>query len=319
MSKELAVVALGGNAINQSHQKGTAEEQLGNVITTCEQLVKMNEQGYKLVVTHGNGPQAGALLIQHEEGKEQIPPLPLDFIGAQTQGFIGFMFQNTLQNMFKKKGKDIPVCSVVTQVLVDENDPDFKDPSKPVGPFYTKDVAENLRETKGYLVKQVKPDSVEKNWRRVVPSPEPKQTVEAPCIQALLDAGAIVVASGGGGIPVMKKEDGSLAGLEAVIDKDKAGNVLAQTVKADIFVILTDVENALLNYGKENEEKVGTVKVSEAEKMIADGHFLAGSMGPKMTAACRFVKAGGKKSIVTSLAKAVDALEGKTGTIIIPD
>ena len=314
--KKLVVIALGGNAIKQAHQKGTVEEQFKNVEITCEQLVKMNAMGYKLIVTHGNGPQAGNLLIQQEEGNKLVPAMPMDIVGAMTQGQIGYMFQNTLQNYFMQKGKNIPIATVVTQVLVKKDDPDFNDPSKPVGPFYTKEEALILKEEKGYVVKQVKP-SGDKPWRRVVPSPEPFEIVESNCVQALIDARAIVIASGGGGIPVMKKNDGTLEGLEAVIDKDKAGNVLAQSVNADIYLILTDVENARINYGKSDEKPLGKITVTEAEKYLTEGHFLAGSMGPKVTAAIRFVKAGGEKSIITSLANAVDALEGKTGTIIV--
>jgi len=314
--KKLVVIALGGNAIKQAHEKGTAEEQFKNVEITCEQLVKMNALGYKLIITHGNGPQAGTLLIQQEEGKHLVPPMPLDIVGAMTQGQVGYMFQNTLQNYFMQKGKDIPIAAIVTQVLVKEDDPDFDDPSKPVGPFYTKEEAKILEQEKGYIVKEVKPGK-ERSWRRVVPSPEPFVIVESNCIKALIDARAIVIASGGGGIPVMKKSDGTLAGLEAVIDKDKAGNKLAQEVDADIFLVLTDVEHALINYGKPDEKPLGKITVAEAERYLDEGHFLAGSMGPKVTAAIRFVKAGGEKSIITSLANAVDALEGKTGTIIV--
>ncbi|KQC06213.1 MAG: carbamate kinase [Candidatus Cloacimonas sp. SDB] len=313
--RKLVVIALGGNAIKQAKEKGTVEEQFKNVEITCEQLVKMNALGYKLIITHGNGPQAGNLLIQQEEGKKLVPPMPLDIVGAMTQGQIGYMFQNTLQNFFGQKGKNIPITAVVTQVLVKKDDPDFNDPSKPVGPFYTEEEAKILEKEKGYIVKKVKPTS-EKPWRRVVPSPEPFGIVESNCIQALVDARAIVVASGGGGIPVMKNSDGTLSGLEAVIDKDKAGNILAQEVNADIFLILTDVENAKINYGKPDEKALGTITVAEAEKYLEEGHFLAGSMGPKVAAAIRFVKAGGEKSIITSLSNAVDALEGRSGTII---
>jgi carbamate kinase len=314
--RKLVVIALGGNAIKQATEKGTAEEQFKNVAITCEQLVKMNKLGYKLVITHGNGPQAGNLLIQQEDGKARVPAQPLDVVGAMTQGQIGYMFQNTLQNYFLKKGKDIPITTVVTQVIVSRDDPDFQDPSKPVGPFYTKEEAFKYKKGKGYVVKKVKPIG-EKNWRRVVPSPEPYGIVESDCIQALVDAHAIIIASGGGGIPVTKEPDGTFKGVEAVIDKDKAGNKLAQAVNADIFLILTDVENACINFGKPDEKPLGKITINEAEKLYADGHFLKGSMGPKVLSAIRFVKAGGDKAIITSLAKATDALAGKTGTIII--
>lgn len=313
--KKLVVVALGGNAISQANEKGTAEEQFRNVELTCEQLVQINALNYKLVVTHGNGPQSGNLALQQEGSKDTIPAQPLDIVGAMTQGQIGFMFQNTLQNFFMKAGKDIPIATVVTQVLVSEKDPDFQDPTKPVGPFYTKDEAMKIKNEKGFIVKEVKPNA-EKSWRRVVPSPEPIKIVEAACVKSLIDAKAIVIASGGGGIPVMKTPDGQLKGLEAVIDKDKAGNVLAKEVGADIFLILTDVENACINYGKPDQKTVGKITVEEMEKLYNEGHFLKGSMGPKVLAAMRFVKAGGEKSIITSLSKAVDALDGKTGTII---
>ncbi len=314
--KKLVVIALGGNAIKQAHEKGTVEEQFANVAETCDQLVQMNAMGYKMIITHGNGPQAGNLLIQQEEANTLVPAQPMDVVGSMTQGQIGYMFQNTLQNYFMQKGKNIPITTVVTQVLVKEDDPDFEDPSKPVGPFYTKDEALRLKEEKSYVVKEVKPNA-EKSWRRVVPSPEPFEIVESNCVQALVEARAIIIASGGGGIPVMKNKDGTLEGLEAVIDKDKAGNVLAQSVNADIYLILTDVENARINYGKPDEKPLGKITVQEAEKYLEEGHFLAGSMGPKVTAAIRFVKAGGKKSIITSLSNAVNALEGKSGTIIV--
>ena len=313
--KELVVIALGGNAILQSHEKGTDQEQFKNVDITCRQLVKMNKVGYKLVVTHGNGPQAGNLLIQQEEGKAQVPPQPLNVVGAMTQGQIGYMFQNRLQNDFRETNKHIPTISVITQILINADDPDFQNPTKPVGPFYTPQVAKELAEKKGYIVKEVKP-GVEKSWRRVVPSPEPLKIIEKEAILSLIKEHAIIIACGGGGIPVVKHPDGSFKGVEAVIDKDKCGNILAQTVGANIFLILTDVENAMINFGKENQEAVGKVSVAQMEKLAAEGHFLSGSMGPKVEAAMRFVKAGGSKAIITSLAKAIDALDGKTGTII---
>lgn len=317
-NKKLVVIALGGNAIAQAHEQGTAEEQMTNVATTCRELVKMNELGYLLLVTHGNGPQAGSLMIQQEEGKEQVPAQPLDIVSGMTQGQIGYMFQHQLQNEFLRAGKNIPICTVVTQVLVDPEDPDFQDPSKPVGPFYTAEKARQLQAEKGYVMKQVKPTG-EKTWRRVVPSPEPQAIVEAECLHALLKMRVIPIAAGGGGIPVMRQPDGTLKGLEGVIDKDKAGNILAQTTKADIFLILTDVEHALINYGKPEEQPVATVTVSAMEQLAADGHFLKGSMGPKIEAAIRFVKAGGERAIITSLAKATAALAGQTGTIVVPD
>ncbi len=317
MSKGTIVVALGGNAILQENEKGTFEEQYAHVVHTSEQLYKIWEAGYTLVVTHGNGPQAGNLLIQQEEATAQVPAQNLHCVGGMTQGQIGYMFQQALQNVFKAHGKNVPVATVVSQVVVDENDPDFKNPSKPVGPFYTKEQADKLAKEKGYIVKQVKPTG-DRAWRRVVPSPEPMELYEAEAVKRMIKSGIIVICSGGGGIPVIKTKDG-LKGIDAVIDKDKAGNILAQTIGADYLMILTDIECACINFHKPNQAKVGKVTASEAQKLYDDGHFLKGSMGPKVLACIRFVKAGGKKSVVTSLAKAVEGLEDKTGTIIYPD
>jgi len=315
-SRKLVVIALGGNAIKPADEWGTAAEQYEHVSVTAHHLVRMNELGYKLIITHGNGPQAGNLLIQQEEGKALVPPQPLDVCGAMTQGQIGYMFQNQLQNAFREKGREIPITTVITQVLVHEDDPDFDDPSKPVGPFYTEDEALHLEKTKGYIVKNVDP-AAEKPWRRVVPSPEPIGIVEVYCIKSLVAARVIVVASGGGGIPVVEK-NGRLVGVEAVIDKDMAGQKLAEVVHADIFLALTDVEYAYLNYGKPNQERLGEIKVSAAEKYLDEGHFHAGNMGPKVLACIRFVRAGGERAIITSLDRAVDALQGKAGTQIVP-
>ena len=317
MSKGTIVVALGGNAILQETEKGTFDEQYKHVAHTAEQLYRIWEAGYTLVVTHGNGPQAGNLLIQQEEATAQVPAQTLHCVGGMTQGQIGYMFQQALQNVFLAHGKDTPVATIVTQVVVNENDPDFKNPSKPVGPFYTKEQALLLEREKGYIVKQVKPTG-DKNWRRVVPSPEPVELLEAVAIKRLIQSGVIVICSGGGGIPVAKTHEG-IKGIDAVIDKDKAGNILAQTIGADYLMILTDVENACINFQKPTQAKLGKVSLSEAEKLYTDGHFLKGSMGPKVLACIRFVKAGGKKAVVTSLNKAVEGLQDLTGTIIYPD
>ncbi|NQU28602.1 MAG: carbamate kinase [Candidatus Marinimicrobia bacterium] len=316
-TSKLVVIALGGNAIKQPDEEGTFKQQLNNVVLTAHQLVEMNRRGYKLILTHGNGPQAGNLLIQQEEGKALVPPQPLDVLGAMTQGQIGFMFQDQLQNAFRIVGKQIPIATVVTQVLVNKDDPDFDNPSKPVGPFYTKAEADDLRESKGYLLKEVKPGT-EKSWRRVVPSPEPIDIIEAFSIKTLVNARVIVITAGGGGVPVIEKDNQQLRGVEAVIDKDKAGQVLAKVVDAHIFLILTDVENAFINFGQPDQKALNEVTVAKMEQHLADGQFLAGSMGPKVEACIRFMKSGGDRAIITSLNKAVAALEGKTGTRIVP-
>lgn len=316
--KKLVVIALGGNAIKQAGEVGTAFDQFKNVERTCEQLVIMNKLNYKLILTHGNGPQAGNLLIQQEEGKDLVPAQPLDVLDAMTQGQIGYMFQNRLQNAFHNVGKDIPIATLITQVLVDRKDPDFKNPSKPVGPFYTEKEALDLMENKDYLVKNVKPKA-KKGWRRIVPSPEPLGIVEAHIIKELVDAHVIVITSGGGGIPVVSSSPGTLTGVEAVVDKDKAGQKLAEVVNGDIFLVLTDVENVFLNYGSNDEQRLGVISIDEATRHLNDGQFSAGSMGPKVEACIRFIKTGGERAIITSLDKVIDALEGKTGTHIIPN
>lgn len=313
------LIALGGNAIKQAHEKGTAEEQFKNVSITAENMVKILQKLGKddrLVITHGNGPQSGNLALQQDIAKNEIPPQPLDVVGAMTQGQIGYMLQNTMQNIMAAKGMSQPVISVVNQVLVDRNDPEFvgENASKPVGNFLTEEEAMRMKAEKGWIVKKVKPNAP-KPWRRVVPSPDPIANVEAEAVKILVNAGAVVIASGGGGIPVVK-ENGKLVGVEAVIDKDLAGERLAEVVEADIFLILTDVEKVKLNYGKPGEKPIDRMTSTEAKKYLAEGHFLAGSMGPKVKACIRFLEHGGKEAIITSLDKAVEAIEGKTGTVI---
>jgi len=317
MAEQVLVIALGGNAIKQAHEIGATDEQFKNVDITALQIAKIAKAGYKVVITHGNGPQAGALLIQQEEAEEHVPAQTLAACGAMTQGQIGWMMQNRVSHRLLEEGSNIPVCTVVTQVVISDEDPDFQDPSKPVGPFYTKETALKLRSEKGYVVKEVKP-GIEKGWRRVVPSPEPLDIVEKESINNLLKGGVIVIASGGGGIPVKLNEDGSYSGVEAVIDKDRAGFKLCQAVNADKYLILTDVEKACLNYNKPGQQELDKITLSEAERYLEQGHFMMGSMGPKIEAAIRFVKWSGKQAIITSLNSAFKALEGKTGTHIVP-
>jgi len=309
--RKTIVIALGGNAIKKANEEGTAEQQFRNVRVTCKYILEIIKRGYRVVITHGNGPQVGNLLIQQEEASKLVPPQPLDVLGAMTQGQIGYMLQQTLTNYLKREGLNIPVVTVITQVLVNKDDPDFNNPSKPIGPFYTRKEAKKLIEEKGYFIKKVKPGR--KAYRRVVPSPDPIEIIERDMIKMLVEAGVIVIASGGGGIPVINGK-GKLRGVEAVIDKDLAGERLAEIVDADIFLILTDIEKVKLNFGKPNEEDLDRLTIAEAEKYLKEGHFLPGSMEPKVRACIRFLKAGGEKAIITSLDKAVEALEGKTGT-----
>ena len=309
------LVALGGNAIKKPDGKGTAQEQFEAVRETAEQLAEMVARGYEIVITHGNGPQVGALMIQQEEGvRRDIPPQPLDVLNAMTQGQIGYMLQQALQEALRARGVERPVITVITQVLVRPDDPDFKDPSKPVGPFYTREEAEKLRAEKGYVIKKVLPRG-QKPYRRVVPSPDPVRIVEGEVIRDIVDMGVIVIAAGGGGIPVVEK-DGHLVGVEAVIDKDLAGERLAEVVGAQVLLILTDVDKVKLNYGRPGERDIDAMSVEEARRYMEEGHFPPGSMGPKVRACIRFLEHGGELAIIAHLEKALEALEGKAGTRI---
>lgn len=312
------MVALGGNAIKSADDEGTAAEQFANVYKTSLELVKLIKAGYRLVITHGNGPQAGNLLIQQEEGKKLVPDMPLDVVGAMTQGQLGYMFEQALGNLLRAEGIGVPVAALVNQVLVSPDDPDYQDLSKPVGPFFTKEQAEKLAlEKPNWKIKQVKPDSVEKRFRRVVASPQPIANVEVDVIRKMIDAGIIVVASGGGGVPVVNTAKG-LEGSAAVIDKDLAGAKLAELIHADIFLILTDVSHAKLNYGKPDEKDVNEVTLKEMQELAKRGDFLAGSMGPKVRACMKFVEACSKRAIITSLDHAYEAVEEGFGTQIVP-
>jgi carbamate kinase len=315
------LVALGGNAIKQAGQDGTTEEQFANCEETAEQLARIVSEfksGDWMAITHGNGPQSGNLSVQMETAKLMVPVQTLDVIGAMTQGQIGYMMQNMMQKHLKAHGVDKDVIAVVNQVIVDPDDPEFTGDtaSKPVGNFFTDNEAKEVKaKNPEYVCKLVKPGAP-KGWRRCVPSPIPSANAEARAIRQILGQGIIVVASGGGGIPVKLDEKGNYMGVEAVIDKDRAGEVMAHAIGADTYLILTDVEHALINFGKDNEKPVGKVTLAEMKKIAAEGHFLAGSMGPKVEAAMQFVEQGGQKTIISSLSKAVEAFEGKTGTII---
>jgi len=273
----------------------------------------MMKAGYEVIITHGNGPQVGAILLQNEEASRVVPAMPLDICGAESQGLIGYMIQQSLQNLLQEQGIKVPVATVVTQVLVDEKDPAFENPTKPVGPFYDEEEARRLAMERGFTVIE---DSG-RGWRRVVPSPDPKGVVEEDTIKLLVESGAIVIASGGGGIPVVKR-GGKLVGVEAVIDKDLAGERLATAVKANILLILTDVNGVALNYGTAEERLLGSMTTSEARQYLAEGHFAAGSMGPKVLAAIRFLENGGESCVIASLERAWEALQREAGTKITP-
>ena len=314
--KKVTVIALGGNAILQPGQRGTFAEQMKNVETTCQQLAQMVESGkYKIIITHGNGSQVGNLLLQNETAKDVAAPMPLYVCGAESQGLIGYMMQQTLHNLLVDEGKGgIPIATVVTQVVVDKEDQAFQNPTKPVGPFYSEEEAKKLQSEKGYHIKE----DAGRGWRRVVPSPDPIEIFEKEAVRQLVEARSIVIASGGGGIPVLKEGE-KLVGVDAVIDKDLAGERLAVDVEAKIFLILTDVDQVKLNYKTPEEKGLSQITVEEAKRYHAEGHFAKGSMEPKVRAAIRFIEAGGERAIITSLDKAVAALDGKAGTTITRD
>ena len=312
MSVIKVIVALGGNALQESGTPATAEAQLQVVRKTSEYLAEMSIRGYEMAVVHGNGPQVGRILLASETAANVTPAMPFDVCGAMSQGYIGYHIQQGLREALRKRGRNIPVTTVVTQVVVDKDDQGFKNPTKPIGPFYTEEEAKKLQAEKGYTMKE----DAGRGWRRVVASPMPKKIVELSAVKELWDT-TIVVTAGGGGIPVIEKEDGSLEGIAAVIDKDLAAERLAEDIGADILMILTEVEKVSINFKKPDQKDLATMTVAEAEQYIKEGHFAPGSMLPKVQAAMMFAKANpGKKAIITSLYKAVDALEGNAGTVI---
>ncbi len=314
---ELIVVALGGNALLRRGDKGTFEEQYRNVGNAAKYLADIVEAGHRLVITHGNGPQVGATLLRHDAGQKlhNIPAFPMDACGAETQGFIGYIIQQNLRNELKRRGIDKYVITVVTRVIVDKNDPAFNNPTKPIGPFYKKEEMEKIKaEHPEYIFVE---DKARGGWRRVVPSPDPKIIAERHAIRKLVDEGFIVVASGGGGIPIVE-ENGKAYGVEAVIDKDLAGERLAELIGADRFIILTDVDGAYLNFGKPDQKKLEKVSAAEARRYLEQGHFGSGSMLPKVLACIRFIEAGGKEAVIAELSQFKEALKGSAGTHFIP-
>jgi carbamate kinase len=306
------VVALGGNALQRKGAPATADAQLEVVRETVEYIAEMSRLDYELAIVHGNGPQIGNIILASEAASEVVPVMPFDVCGAMSQGYIGYHIQQALLHALRKRNRNVPVVSIITQVVVDENDPAFKNPTKPIGPFYNEEQAAIISREKGYIVKE----DAGRGWRRVVASPLPKRIVEFSCLKELWDT-TIVVTAGGGGIPVIENKDGSLTGIAAVIDKDLAAARLADDIGADILMILTEVEKVSLNFNKPNQSDLDQITVEEAERYIEEGHFAPGSMLPKIQASLNYVKDNpGKKAIITSLFKSLDALDGKTGTVI---
>lgn len=313
MSAPRIIVALGGNALQSGDGPATAEAQLEVVRNTCEYIADISCLGYEMGVVHGNGPQVGRILLASETAKNVTPAMPFDVCGAMSQGYIGYHLQQCLRYALRKRGRNVPVATVVTQVIVDKNDPGFLNPTKPIGPFYSEAEAKAIAENQGFTMKE----DAGRGWRRVVASPLPKRILEIDAVHTLWDT-TIVISSGGGGIPVIEHEDGRLEGVAAVIDKDFAAELLAESADADILMILTEVEKVAINYNKPNQEDLSVMTLADANKHVADGQFAPGSMLPKVQAAMKFVeKNPDKKAIITSLDKAVSALQGKTGTLII--
>ncbi len=310
--KKIAVVAFGGNALLRSDQEGTQEEQLENSDIAAERVVDFIREGYQLILVHGNGPQVGNIVLQQEAMKNSIHPYTLDYCVAMTQGSMGFMLENSLRYAFTKEKIDKEVICVVTQVEVDKDDPGFHYPTKPVGPFYSTEQARELISTKSWSMVE---DSG-RGWRKVVASPKPIRIISESIIRKMVEDGAVVIAAGGGGIPVYVNEKNYLTGIEAVIDKDFASSLLATNVGAELFVILTEVEEVYINFGKPEQKALRNMSINEARKHRDDGQFPAGSMGPKIQAAIDFISKGGKEVLITKAEKLKEALQGKTGTRI---
>jgi carbamate kinase len=315
VSKRTAVIAFGGNALIGEKDKGTQAEQAQNAERAGRLMVEIVRRGYELIIVHGNGPQVGNILIQVEEAVTKIPPFSLDVCVAMSQGSMGYMIELALRNQLAKKNIRKPIVSLLTAVLVNKDDPAFKRPSKPIGPFYTKYRAEELARRKSWRIVE---DSG-RGYRRVVASPRPIRILADSSIESLVAEGNIVIAAGGGGIPVFWKDGGRLEGIDAVIDKDYTAGILATAVRADLFIILAPVPCVYLNYGTDEQRELRKVFVSEAERHLREGHFPPGSMGPKVEAVIDFVRGGGREGIITSASHLIHALQGKTGTKIVTD
>jgi len=314
----LAVVAFGGNALLRSEDRGTQEEQIARAKQAARWLAEIVRLGYKLIVVHGNGPQVGNILVQAEEASTKIPPQSLDVCVAQTEGSIGFLLQLAIRNRLESIGLGAAVsgevATILTEVEVDGNDPAFKRPTKPIGPFFTRYRAEALERDLGWTMRE----DAGRGWRHVVPSPKPLRILNVGTISRMLETSAVVMAAGGGGIPVARGRDGQWRGIEAVIDKDYASALLAAELKADLFVILTGVAKVSVDFGKPTQRDVERMSIDEAEKHLAAGQFPAGSMGPKIESAIQFVRASGQQVLITDVEVLREALEGKDGTLIVP-
>jgi len=313
VEQKTAVVALGGNAITKPGVEDTIANQFSHTRDSLDGIVELIRDGYNLVVSHGNGPQVGNALLRIELARGKAPILPLGVCVADTEGGMGYMIQQSLQNRLREEGLHRPVVTVITQVLVDPDDPDIADPSKYIGQFYAEDEAKVFLETRGWCMKK----DADRGWRRVVPSPMPRKTVEADTIKSLVDSGTIVIAAGGGGIPVYIDQHDRYEGMDAVIDKDLASAVLAREIGARVLSILTSVDAVAVNFGKPDQKDLDQVTLAEIRSLYDKGHFPAGSMGPKILAAIKFLEDGGDIVSITSFANACKALRGRAGTRIV--
>jgi len=308
------LVSLGGNAILQYAQRGTADEQEKNVQNTAKHLVKLLKQGEKIAVTHGNGPQVGNILLQNDLSKDTLPPMPLDICGAESQGMIGYMLERALRSEMDVAGLSLPVSTLVTQTLVNSDDPAFRNPTKPVGPFYTEKQAADLQRSKGWKIVS---DSG-RGFRRVVPSPTPIDILERETIVRLFNNGTVVISGGGGGVPVTRGQDGQIRGVEAVLDKDRTAALLGKILRVDTLLILTDVDKVFTNYGKPDQRGLDSITVNECKNLLAEGQFPSGSMGPKIESAISFLsQTSGKRVVIARLEKAEEALKGTAGSLIV--
>lgn len=311
---ERILVALGGHALVKPGQRGTIEEQAANLRAPLEAVAALIGRGHSVVMTHGNGPQVGHILIRSEQARGAAYELPLDVCVAQSQGEIGYLIQQGLENLVRERGiTDRPVATILTRTLVDRNDPRMRRPTKPVGPSYAKEEAGALRARGWTLVEEA-----QRGYRRVVPSPKPIRILETAAIQRLVGSGAVVIAAGGGGVPVARAEDGTLAGVEAVVDKDYASGLLAAAIGVQRMLDLTAVPYVKLDFGSTRERDLIRLSVEEAKRYLAEGHFAPGSMGPKIEAAVQFLKQGGREVIIALPDQALQAFEGKAGTHIVP-
>ena len=313
VSPTKVLVSLGGNAILKRGQKGTAEEQTANVANTAKHLAHLLGKGHRIAITHGNGPQVGNILLQNEIAKETLPPMPLDVCGAESQGMIGYMLQRAIRSELDSLGAKTPVTTLITQTLVALDDPAFKNPTKPVGPFYTSAEASQLQRSRGW--KMISDSG--RGYRRVVPSPIPLDILEKEKIIRLFEDGTVVIGAGGGGVPVVRNKNGTLDGVEAVLDKDRTAALLARILAVDSLLILTDVEKVFINYSRSDQRALDKMTVEDCRKYLEEGQFPSGSMGPKIESAISFLSDSKDKTVrIASLERAEDALEGSAGTTI---